>query len=248
MTTNGEFPDDMDDLDISDGEKQEFDPQKYIIQNIPLPMKRHMILPSDKELIYTQKIEPRCSLCRHELRDQAEIVYFESGKNIRAVERFLDEMGEHKGYATIHQHMKRHCIWAGDEDDVNILDRVSFDMAEFREKLGNDELGFAINLMQSLKMRIGKMDVTKDIDTAVKVGNLLSKITDTEIRAIKTRSDLLGAMSQARAYSQAREKKMIDFLGKLLSRVKDIPDVKMDVIQMMEEFATEMNEQSTTHG
>ena len=62
--TNGKFPDDMDDLDIS-GEEPEFDPQKYIIQNIPLPMKRHMILPSDKELIYTQKIEPRCSLCRH---------------------------------------------------------------------------------------------------------------------------------------------------------------------------------------
>ena len=240
--TDGDFSDDMDDLDIPIEEKIEFDPQKYIIQ-IPLPVQKHMILPSDKELIYTQKMEPRCSLCRHELRDQAEIVYFESGKNIRAVERFLDEMGEHKGYATIHQHMKKHCIWKGQDEDINILDRVSYDMAEFKERLGNDELGFAINLMQSLKMRIGQMGITDDVGTAVKLGNLLTKITDTEIRAIKTRSDLLGAMSQAKAYSQAREKKMIEFLGRLLNLVSDLPEIKADVVSLMEEFATEMSEQ-----
>jgi len=239
MTKDDELFDDLDDIELIPDTG--LDPQKYFTQ-IPLPRARHMILPSDKELIYTQKMEPRCSLCRHELRDQAEIVYFESGKNIRAVERFLDEMGEHKGYATIHQHMKKHCVWDEDADDVNILDRVSFDMVEFGEKGGADELGFAINLMQSLKMRIGKHDVSKDVDTAIKLGRIIAQITDTEVRAIKARSELMGAMAQARAYSQAKEKKMVEFLGRLLDRVKDIPDVKEDVLKLMEDFATEMTE------
>ena len=240
MPNEDGFTDDLDDIDLTTSDTEiQFDPNNYFFQ-IPLPKTKHMILPSDKELIYTQKMEPRCSLCRHELRDQAEIVYFESGKNIRAVERFLDDMGEHKGYATIHQHMKKHCVWDQDADDVNILDRVAFDMAEFEEKNGGDDLGFSIKLMKSLKMRIGKMDVSKNIDQAVKIGRLLAQLTDTEVRAIKARSELMGAMSQARSYSQAKEKKMIEFLGRLLERVKEIPDVKDDVLKMMEEFATEM--------
>lgn len=233
------YSDELDDMDLET--KDSFDPQKYIIQ-IPLPQTKHMILPSDKELIYTQKMEPRCSLCRHELRDQAEIVYFESGKNIRAVERFLDEMGAHKGYATIHVHMKKHCVWDDDRDDVNLIDRVSFDMAEFDEKQGNDELGFSVNLMKSLKMRIGSIEIGKNIDTALKVGRVLAQITDTEVRAIKARAELIGAMAQAKAYSHAKEKKMVEFLGRLLERVNDIPDVRSDVLKMMEEFATEMSE------
>src|ERR1035437_4661021 len=75
-----------------------------------LTMRRLVI--EDRAILYTQRYEPRCLFCCHPLRDDAEALWLESGRNVTAVQRFFEEHGGGpKSWDSVNHHLENHCDW-----------------------------------------------------------------------------------------------------------------------------------------
>ncbi len=262
MSDNNEeellFHDDLDDLELPNpNEEQEIIsaevkmPQGTVIQvetaaslvDPTAPRLMRMLLAPDRELTYTALMEPRCSLCRDELREQAEVLYIECGRLIAPVSRFLEAMGKPRAWSSIDNHFKKHVKFT-DNDGFHLTTRIKFRKEEL-EEMSADELGFTIKNLNSLIMDANSYSPVQDIDKTMKVGRLTALLTDTKLRAIKLRSELAGDLAQAKSYVAARERKVFQFLTRLALRLKDEPQAEAlykETLEMIEQFRDEMME------
>lgn len=190
----------------------------------------------DKEILYTQRYEPRCLFCCHPLRNEAEVVWLESGRNVTAVQRFFEDHDGPRSWSSINNHLEQHCEWTLGPA-INFFVRVQCREPELAQIRPND-IGFSIDALNSLIADLGRFSLTSDVRQATQVSNAISKLMMTKQGFLKLQSELYGAHARAEARVQAQTQRVVDFMRKMLSVVRD-PDEKAEIIKLMDEFRRE---------
>ncbi len=190
----------------------------------------------DREILYTQRYEPRCLFCCHPLRDQAEMIWLESGRNVTAVQRFFEEHDGPRSWSSINNHLEQHCDWTLGPA-INFFVRVQHREPELAHIRSND-IGFSIDALNSLIADVGRFSLTGDVRQATQVTNAISKLMQTKQGFLKLQSELYGAHARAEARVQAQTQRVVDFMRKLLSVITD-QEQKAEIIKLMDEFRRE---------
>jgi len=190
----------------------------------------------DREILYTQRYEPRCLFCCHPLRDEAEALWLESGRNVTAVQRFFEDRDGPRSWDSINNHLDRHCEW-NLGPAINFLVRVKNREADLAD-MGSDEIGFSIKALNSLVLDVGRFSMTSDVKQATDVAASITKLMMAKKEFIRLQSELYGAHARAEARINAQTQKVTDFLRKLLSVVTD-QDQKSEILRLMDEFRRE---------
>ena len=199
-----------------------------------LTMKRLVI--EDRAILYTQRYEPRCHFCCHPLRDQAEALWLETGRNVTAVQRFFEEHDGPKSWDSVNNHLESHCDWTLGSA-VNFLVRVRSNEPDLNE-IAADDIGFSIKALNQLVLDVGRFSVSDDYKQTKEVADAISKILKAKKDFIQLESDLYGAHARAEARIQAQTQRVMDFLRKLLSVVSD-QEQKGEILRLMDEFRKE---------
>lgn len=190
----------------------------------------------DREILYTQRFEPRCMFCSHPLRNEAEMVWLESGRNVTAVQRFFEEHDGPRSWSSINNHLEQHCDWTLGPA-INFFMRIRCREPELAPLRAND-IGFSIDALNSLIADIGRFSLTNDIRQATQVASAIGKLMMTKQGFLRLQSELYGAHARAEARVQAQTQRVVEFMRKLLSVVSD-PDEKAEIIKLMDEFRRE---------
>jgi len=190
----------------------------------------------DKEILYTQRYEPRCLFCCHPLRNEAEVVWLESGRNVTAVQRFFEDHDGPRSWSSINNHLEQHCEWTLGPA-INFFVRVQCREPELAQIRPND-IGFSIDALNSLIADLGRFSLTSDVRQATQVSNAISKLMMTKQGFLKLQSELYGAHARAEARVQAQTQRVVEFMRKMLSVVRD-PDEKAEIIKLMDDFRRE---------
>lgn len=191
----------------------------------------------DREILYTQRYEPRCHFCSHPMRDEAEALWIESGRNTDLVRAFMEKHGGPRSWSSVNNHLEQHCEW-NLGPAINFMARVRHrepDLSEIRK----DDFGWSVDALNSLILDLGRFSMTDDPEQAIKISRAIGSLTDSKGKLEKLRSELYGAQAQAEARVQSIIGRVTAFLRKLLEELENDPEQKGKVVELINELRRE---------
>lgn len=199
-----------------------------------IPKIKIVSLPPDKEIAYKQRFIPQCKLCKSKLRDEIEAVYVKYNFVPHRVVQWCKSQGFKVTWECVATHMKNHCIW--DKPLVNVVERIKAREDELAP-IKNDRIQWNLDALTSANLDLLSQLDSLDGDSGIKTYKAVCEGIKVQAQLMKLQHDTVGAQAQAQSMIEANNKRLVNFLEKLMEVLDD--DKKMEVIEFMREFQNE---------
>jgi hypothetical protein len=206
---------------------------------------RFIDIPPDLTVQYEQGYEPKCKVCNHELRDDAEYIYVNSRFSIEPVLRWFDDLRSKTGAepgteeyqalyfhrAQLTTHFNKHCSF--DDPTVNQLVRLESREKDL-QKIASDRIGWGLNSITSALMDLHTLDTSRSITDATKLFNALCAGHKTIVELMKFQMDNAGPLAQARDEVQANNERVIALLSRIMATAN--ADQQTEILNILKSF------------
>jgi len=198
------------------------------------PRMRKVELAPDKEISYKQKYIPQCRMCNSHLREEAEAVYVQNNFVANRVVKWIQSTGEHFTWECISTHMKNHCVW--DKPLINFIERINSRQDEL-SIIKQDRIKFTLDSLATISLDLLSGMESSNKDDAIKIYNAICNGAKAQSQLMKLQHDTIGAEAQARAIVESNNKKLFNFLDRLLGVVGD--NEKLQIMELIRDFQGE---------
>lgn len=203
------------------------DAQHYV------PPVRIVTTPDNMQVIYSRDTEPKCRLCMHPMRDQAEEVYILSSYVVSKVERWLNAESDEKwSWDQVGNHMTKHCDFK--DPMINYLSKLN-SRAEEVDVVMADPLEFFMRSLGMTFLEVGEFDTRKDVARAKGLADTKVKIASEFAKLFDMRSKYSGPQEQAEAMIARNNAKMRGMMEAMMKVVTE--EQRKEILAIASQFS-----------
>jgi hypothetical protein len=200
-----------------------------------VPSVRVVDTPNNTKVVYTRDVEPRCRLCKHAIRDDAEEHFIHHNYVVRQTLLWLIEnTGEKWEWEQVAAHMRRHCDFK--DPMINWTSKLQ-SRSEEVDAIMADPFDFFMRSLSVQYLELAEFDTSRDHARAKNLGGIKNQTAAEFAKMWELKNRNIGPVEQAEAMVARNNQKTRQMMKAIMSVVTD--EQKQEILRIVSEFSQE---------